>query len=99
MKWWERRRAPGLPTAITNGLGLGLPALDVAQVIAKYFDDGCSVRPQVRQGTPLELDDRARIDAIERVGGWSAEIDALLLHDPQTQLPDITQRNGRIVPR
>ncbi len=72
---------------------------EVARVIAEYFDDVGSSLPQERNGTPLDLDEPRRLDAIERVGGWSAEIDALLGNAPHAQLPDIAENKGRNVPR
>jgi hypothetical protein len=75
-----------------------LPA-EVARVIGEYAEDECSLLPQEQNGTPLDLDEPARLDAIARVGGWSAEIDAVLGYAPQAQLPAIAESNGRIVPR
>lgn len=75
-----------------------MPA-EVARAIAVHIDHSCDVLPQQRDQRPLDLDETARLEAIERVGGWSEEIDALLGYVPQANLPNIAEGNGRIVPR
>ena len=67
--------------------------------IAAHIDDSCDELLQHHDQKPLDLDEAARLEAIERVRGWSGEIDAVLGYVPQTELPSIAEGNGRIVPR
>lgn len=72
---------------------------EVAGAIAVHIDDSSDELLQQHDQKPLDLDEATRLEAIERVGGWSGEIDALLGYVPQAELPSIAEGNGRIVPR
>ena len=72
---------------------------EVAGAIAVQIDDASDGLLQQQDQRPLILDEAARSEAIERVGGWNREIDALLGNVRQAELPSIAEGNGRILPR
>jgi len=72
---------------------------DVAGAIATHIEDSSDEMLQQRDQRPLDLDEAARLEAIERVGGWNGEIDALLGYVRQAERPSIADGNGRILPR
>lgn len=72
---------------------------EMAGAIAAHIEDSSDGLLQRRDQRPLDLDEPARLKAIERVGGWNEEIDALLGNVRQAELPSIAEDNGRILPR
>jgi len=75
-----------------------LPA-EVAGAIAAHIEDSGDGLLQQRDARPLDVNEAARVEAIECVGGWNREIDALLGYIPQAELPSIVEDNGKILPR